>query len=208
MNATVRPLVRQRSLKAWASAIEQQSRVWLPLQLLGQGVSVWSVLLGTAMAGAVVWVHTFFLLDLRGIAALGWGLLICCCVAGATLSFKRALQRDRGRGWEVDFHRATLTPVGLAQQQPIELGAEHSLGCYLNGGDSERSLSFQLELRHARKGPIAALTVVRLQSGNAADVEILDRCMNRLVDRLGIRRSGAPLVAPKAAAKRASDGGH
>jgi len=207
MNGTVRPLLRQRSLKAWASAIEQQSRVWLPLQLLGQGVSVWSVLFGTGMAGAVLWLNTFFLLDLRGPAALGWGLLICCCIAGATLAFKRAQLRDRGRGWEVDFRRGTLTPVGLSHQQPIELGAEHSLGCYLNGGNSERSLSFQLELRHARKGPIAALTVVQLQSGNAADVEILDRCMNRLVERLGIRRSGAPLVKAQAATTHASDGG-
>ncbi|WP_010466381.1 hypothetical protein [Acidovorax radicis] len=206
MNETVRPLVRQRSLKTWASAIEQQPRVWLPLQLLGQGVGAWSVFWGTAMAGVVLWVQALFLLDLRGMVALACGLLICCCVAGATLSFRRAQQRDRRRGWEVDFQRRTLTPVGLAQQQAIDLGAEHSLGCYLNGGDSERSLSFQLELRHARKGPIAALTVVQLQSGNAADVEILNRCVNRLVERLGIRRSGAPLLAQKAATKRASYG--
>lgn len=205
MNTTVRPLVRQRSLKTWASAIEQQSRVWLPLQLLGQGVSVWSVFWGTAMVGAVLWVQAFFLLDLSGVAALVGALLIGCCVAGATWSFKRAQQRDRGRGWEVDFQRRTLTPVGLAQQQSIDLGAEHSLGCYLNGGDSERSLSFQLELRHARKGPIAALTVVQLQSGNATDVEILNHCVNRLVERLGIRRSGAPLLAQKTVAKRTSD---
>lgn len=207
MSATSRPLVRQRSLNAWAGAIEQQSRVWLPLQLRGQGVGWQSVLWGTSLVGATLWAQILFLLDLGGAAALGWGVLIACCIGGATWYFQRVQRREAQCGWEADFQRRTLTPVGLSEQQAIEMGPDHSLGCYVKGGEQSNSLTFQLELRHARKGPVAALTVVQIKGGSAKDIETLDRCVNRLADRLGIRRSGAPLLSRGPATQRGSGAG-
>ncbi len=207
MSAALRPLVRQRSLNAWAGAIEQQSRVWLPLQLRGQGVGWQSVLWGACLVGATLWVQIFFSLDLDGVAALGSAVLIACCVGGATWYFQRAQRREAHCGSVADFQHRTLTPVGLSEQQTIELGPDHSLGCYLNGGDHDSSVAFQLELRHARRGPLAALTVVQLKGGSTEDIETLDRCVNRLVDRLGIRRSGAPLLARSTTTERGSVAG-
>lgn len=203
----MRPIARQHGLNAWACAIEQQSRVLLPQRLQGQGVGWWTVLIGASLAGVALWMQIVVLLHLRGVVALGSGLLIGLGVAAAAWGLHRSAQRGRERGWVADFQRRTLTPVGLSEHQAIDLGPDHSLGCYLNGGAQDSSVTFQLELRHARRGPLAALTVVQLKGGSTKDIETLDRCVNRLADRLGIRRSGALLLPRNTAMQRGSGAG-
>ena len=103
--------------------------------------------------------------------------------------------RQARRGWVVDFQQGSLTPVGLAQRERIQMDpAQYSLGCY-PAATRDTGASFLLELRHVRRGPVAALTLVHLTSRQfQRNLRILDRCVNTLAERLQIRRSGAPLL--------------
>ena len=82
-----------------------------------------------------------------------------------------------------------------AQRERIQIDpAQYSLGCY-PAATRETGATFLLELRHVRRGPVAALTLVHLTSRQfQSNQRILDRCVNTLAERLQIRRSGAPLL--------------
>jgi len=192
MIAAGRPVPRQRTLGAWATAMQQQSRVWLPLELPGQNLA-WTVLAASAPVGAVLWFLMTSSLEMRGVERAVPALVIGCLVAGAFFAARRTQRRNERCGWEVDFQQCTLTPVGLPEFSAIEVGPDYSLGCYPGGGGQDQGVSFQLELRHARKGPVAALTLIHMGRCGPADLRVLDQCVGHLSHRLGIRRSGAPV---------------
>lgn len=203
MSLTTRPLASPRSLQGLAVAIEQQSRVWLPLQMAGGTSVVSSVLLGSSVAGLGLWMFIFSSAErgesspLFGIFMMGYGVFL------ATRGAQRRPRGNHRRGWEVSFEQRTLTPVGLSGYSMISLGPDFSLGCYL-GSDGDREPAWQLELRHARRGPVATLMLIPVGARGAGDPEVLDRCVNRLAERLGIRRSGASLHGPSDSVKRNS----
>lgn len=190
------PLAKPRTLAAWARLLAQHQRAWLPQELHGLQ-NPKQVVLGTAAMGIVVGIGLLFHLELRGLMAWLIGVGVCSALTGWAIKVQLAHHHRKVRsGWEADFRQCTLTPIGLANRETIELTAEHSLGCYVGSGD-DASSGYQLELRHARRGPVAALTMVYLPAGNVQDVKLLNQCVDLLAQRLNIRRSGAPLLMGK-----------
>ena len=116
-------------------------------------------------------------------------------LAGATLWWMER-QRLSAGGWLIDFAQGMIVRVGHRGEDTIAIDpSEHSLGCYVAGGYSG-PLSFALELRHVRRGPVAQLSIVPLNGhGRTFDSEReqLDLCVDLLAQRLGIRRSGERL---------------
>lgn len=130
-------------------------------------------------------------LRLGWVGWLVWMLVLGALAAWATWALGRKRQRKMQQGWEVHFEQRTLTPIGLHGHSVITLGPDYSLGCYV-GGDGEEA-AWQLELRHARRGPVAALALIHANAGKPEEMATLDRFVSRLAQRLEIRRSGAPL---------------
>lgn len=194
MSAVERPLPRQRTLEAWATALQQQSRVWLPLELPSQNRAL-VVFSALAPVGSSLWFVMLMSVEIPGVWAAVSSLVVGCVFVGAFLASRRAQRRRESCGWDVDFQQLKFSPVGLPEFSAIEVGPDYSLGCYGGGGDHDSGMSFQLELRHARKGPMAALTVIHMSRCGPAELRILDHCVSHLAERLGIRRSGAPLSA-------------
>lgn len=190
------PLAKPKTLTAWATLLVQHQRAWLPLELHGLQ-NPKQVVLVTVVTGIVVSATLLLHLDLHGVPAWLAGVGVCSALTAWAIRVQLAHHHWKARrGWEADFRQGTLTPVGLANHEAIELTAEHSLGCYVGSGDDALS-GYQLELRHARRGPVAALTMVYLPAGNVQDVKLLNECVDLLAQRLNIRRSGAPLLMGK-----------
>lgn len=192
MNEAVRPLPHQHTLGTWATAMQQQSRVWLPQEFPSRNVAC-TVARAAAPTVTALWFTVVLGLD----AAVVWAAVSALAVGaflGAAVYVSERTRRNRERcGWVVDFERHALIPVGLPEFSAIEVGPEYSLGCYGGGGDHEQGVSFLLELRHVRKGPVAALTAIHMSRCGPAELRLLEQCVSHLTDRLGIRRSGAPL---------------
>lgn len=199
--APPRRLARPASLAAWAGTLAMQPRAWLP-ENLESPASRREIILTTGLSGLLCSAAVLRIAGLQEGVAF-WAVVLLCTVL-ILLAMQLQLQgRQVRRGWEVDFQQGRLTPVGLVQREAIRIDpAEHSLGCY-PATTRETGVSFLLELRHARRGPVAALTVVHLTSRQfPQNLRILDRCVDTLAERLQIRRSGAPLPvgnAPHAA---------
>lgn len=185
-------MARQRSLQGLAAAVEQQPRVWLPQHVAGGDLVTWLALLNVWAAG--VGLFFFIVSSLRGglFAWLVWLVVIGAAAVWATSAVLSARQSNKRRGWEVNFEQRTLTPIRLPGHSVITLGPDFSLGCYL-GGEGGEERAWQLELRHARRGPVAGLALIHVRTGDPAEMKVLDRFVSRLAERLGIRRSGAPL---------------
>lgn len=190
--APPRRLARPASLAAWAGTLAMQPRAWLP-EDLESPASRREIILTTGLSGLLCSAAVLRIAGLQEGVAF-WAVVLLCTVL-ILLAMQLQLQGRRvRRGWEVDFQQGRLTPVGLVQREAIQIDpAEHSLGCY-PATTRETGVSFLLELRHVRRGPVAALTVVHLTSRQfPQNLRILDRCVDTLAERLQIRRSGAPL---------------
>ena len=199
--APPRRLARPASLAAWAGTLAMQPRAWLP-ENLESPASRREIILTTGLSGLLCGAAVLRIAGLREGVAF-WAVVLLC-TGLILLAMHVQLRGNRARrGWEVDFQQRSLTPIGLAQRDAIMMDpAEHSLGCY-PAATREAGVSFLLELRHVRRGPLAALTMVHLTSRQLQhNLRILDRCVDTLAERLQIRRSGAPLPldnAPQAA---------
>ena len=116
-------------------------------------------------------------------------------LTGGALWWMQRKRRDF-TGWLIDFEQRSISPIGQGTLEPISLeGKEHSLGCYA-GGAQNSGMSLLLELRHVRRGPLAQLCEIALTGSSttvAQELEQLDQCVDLLVQRLHIRRSGEPL---------------
>lgn len=152
---------------------------------------LWLEVLNVWAAAAGLFFSIALSLSLSGLGWLIWMLVLGALAAWASWALVQKRQRKKQQGWEVHFEQRTLTPVGLPGHSAITLGPDYSLGCYL-GGDGEEA-AWQLELRHARRGPVAALVLIHANSGKPEEMAALDRFVSRLAQRLEIRRSGAPL---------------
>jgi hypothetical protein len=192
----MRQLAHPRTLHGLVAAVEQQSRVWLPLQMATGGSMLFSVLVGAAMAGLGLWLLHVASAENDGSLLLQGICLIGCGVFVATRNVQRTWPPNRHRGWEVNFEQRTLTPVWLSGYSTISLGPDFSLGCYL-GSDVDQQPAWLLELRHVRRGPVATLMMVPVGGRGVGDARMMDRCVDRLAERLGIRRSGSLLGPTK-----------
>ena len=159
---------------------------------MGGGAWVlWLEVLNAWAAAAGLFFSIVVSLSLGWLGWLLWMLVLSALAAWATWSLVRKRQRKKQQGWEVHFEQRTLTPIGLHGHSVITLGPDYSLGCYV-GGDGEEA-AWQLELRHARRGPVAALALIHANAGKPEEMATLDRFVSRLAQRLEIRHSGAPL---------------
>jgi hypothetical protein len=97
--------------------------------------------------------------------------------------------------WLLDMTQRTLQPARGGSV--ISLDLAHSIGI-IPGPPDHGVLSCEVEFRHKAAGPIATLCAVELQSSDSETLSMqmdsLDRCVDELVERLGIRRSGGRLV--------------
>ena len=186
--------IRPTSLPVWAGMLAMQPRVWLP-EKLESAASRREVILTTALSGLLCSASVLWMTGLKEGPAF-WVVALLCTGLIVLAMHLQLRGRQVRRGWIVDFQQGSLTPVGLAQRESIQIDpAQYSLGCY-PAAARETGASFLLELRHVRRGPVAALTLVHLTSRQfQRNLRILDRCVNTLAERLRIRRSGAPLLA-------------
>ena len=186
--------IRPTSLPVWAGTLAMQPRAWLP-ENLESVASRREVILTTALSGLFCSASVLWMTGLKEGPAF-WVVALLCTGLIVLAMHLQLRGRQVRRGWIVDFQQGSLTPVGLAQRESIQIDpAQYSLGCY-PAAARETGASFLLELRHVRRGPVAALTLVHLTSRQfQSNQRILDRCVNTLAERLRIRRSGAPLLA-------------
>ena len=131
MALNAKPLPRQRTLLGLLAAVEQQPRLWLPLQLQADQFWVWSVPFVAVMLVASLWSLVADLLGAGLVGSLVALVLMAIGAAGATWGAMRTQRRRQRAGWEVSFEHRTLTPVGLPGRDTITLGPEFSLGCWL-----------------------------------------------------------------------------
>ena len=185
--------IRPTSLPVWAGTLAMQPRAWLP-ENLESVASRREVILTTALSGLFCSASVLWMTGLKEGPAF-WVVALLCTGLIVLAMHLQLRGRQVRRGWIVDFQQGSLTPVGLAQRESIQIDpAQYSLGCY-PAAARETGASFLLELRHVRRGPVAALTLVHLTSRQfQSNQRILDRCVNTLAERLQIRRSGAPLL--------------
>ena len=185
--------IRPTSLPVWAGTLAMQPRAWLP-ENLESVASRREVILTTALSGLFCSASVLWMTGLKEGPAFWVVALLCTGLIVLAMHLQWRSKQVR-RGWIVDFQQGSLTPVGLAQRERIQIDpAQYSLGCY-PAATRETGASFLLELRHVRRGPVAALTLVHLTSRQfQRNLRILDRCVNTLAERLQIRRSGAPLL--------------
>ena len=174
--------------------LAMQPRVWLP-ENLESAASRREIILTTALSGLFCSASVLWMTGLKEGPAF-WVVALLCTGLIVLAMHLQLRGRQVRRGWIVDFQQGSLTPVGLAQRESIQIDpAQYSLGCY-PAATRETGATFLLELRHVRRGPVAALTLVHLTSRQfQRNLRILDRCVNTLAERLRIRRSGAPLLA-------------
>ena len=186
-----RLLTRPTSLPVWAGTLAMQPRAWLP-ENLESVASRREVILTTALSGLFCSASVLWMTGLKEGPAF-WVVALLCTGLVVLAMHLQWRGRQARRGWIVDFQQGSLTPVGLAQRERIQMDpAQYSLGCY-PAATRETGATFLLELRHVRRGPVAALTLVHLTSRQfQRNLRILDRCVNTLAERLRIRRSGAP----------------
>ena len=194
-----RAIARPVDVASLAAMSSSAGRLWLP-ETLQRSQSSAAVVFCTALVSVLL---GWTLLEVPALreAPLKWVVIWgCACLAGATLWFQLRPSNVR-RGWELDFDNARLVPAGLAAQEPIYMDpAHHSLGCYLGGG-SESVQTYVLELRHVRRGPVAEISRISMVSSTLAagrrELQLLDQSVDTLARRLKIRRSGAPMMAPR-----------
>jgi hypothetical protein len=174
--------------------LAMQPSVWLP-ENLEPNASRHAIILTTALSGLFCSASVLWMTGLKEGPAF-WVVALLCTGLIVLAMHLQWRGRQARRGWVVDFQQGSLTPVGLAQRERIQMDpAQYSLGCY-PAATRETGATFLLELRHVRRGPVAALTLVHLTSRQfQRNLRILDRCVNTLAERLRIRRSGAPLLA-------------
>lgn len=168
-----------------------EARLFLPSRVGMHGM--WAGLVGV------------LLLCLLGYSALGaawphlaasWWARAACLVAAGLLCVWHVRRFAYRVQWMLDIPRRQLESV-VDGAGPIALNAEHSIGC-IAGPYSHGVWSCSIELRHRSLGPVAELFTVQVHALPGAtltqQIVALDDCIDALVRRLGIRRSGGRLA--------------
>lgn len=180
---------RQRSLAGWVAAIEQQPKVWLPLSL--GGISLPDLTTLISFSGFAVLVLLAVLLmtfDVRAenLWLVFWsvGMVATVCM---TVMLRRKFIRRKSQGWVLDFHQRTLTPVGMNEQSTIKLESVHSLSWAILDTSDTNEVWFSLVLHREPTDVDVTLTQVAVQRGSRRETALTDRCLDRLIGRLGLR---------------------
>lgn len=133
----------------------------------------------------------------QAVAALA---VFLCTFLGYLPQLKLLSKRE---GWIVDFDDAYLEPIGVKKQGSVRIDPVfHSLGCYTTFNSYGQGACFLLELRHAKKGPVAPICEFEIHADsrgivNQEALQLLDACVQNIAQRLGVPRSGAPLPLEK-----------
>lgn len=182
-------LARLRMLSVWVTAIEQQSKVWLPLGIGGSSLAELTFLAPLCGISLLVFVATgIMVLDLRAqyLWSIFWSVGVIL-VGGATFTLRRQFRQNQSRGWVLDFQSRTLTPWGLKRQDTLVL---HD-GCRLSWEFFEpgKSATFTctLILHPGSLGTRILLTRVTLLRGSRREEALVDECLEHLNRRLGLR---------------------
>lgn len=159
----------------------------------GKGLALrWLTVLADGVGALQLLFLLLMLVLLAHGAGLAWGWILAALLAAAWLMHRR--REQRAAGWEIDFAARTLRPAGVAgAPQLLEPAQDWSVGT-VGGMQSERGgHAVLLELRHARRGPVAELVRLHFwQGGEALSLDI-DELADGLARQLGIRRSGSRL---------------
>ncbi|MGE8319496.1 MAG: hypothetical protein ACN6O3_12180 [Comamonas sp.] len=110
---------------------------------------------------------------------------------------------DGGRGCVADVAQRRIRSTGMepSVQWLLEPAAEWSLGRVAFQDRPRQRHGWRVELRHARKGPVAVLCTVLHMGRAEADLLALDALVDEMAQRLDLRQSGDRCVP------RAADGG-
>lgn len=180
---------RQRSLSGWVAAIEQQSKVWLPLSLRGISLSDLTIII--PFYGFVVLVMLATILMTFEIRAEHLWLVFwsvgAVAIVSLTVMLRRKFIRQKSQGWVLDFHKRTLTPVGMKGQSTIKLEPDHSLSWVIFDTGKTVEVRVSLVLHLEPTDVDVTLTEVCVQRGSRGDAALIDRCLGRLIERLGLR---------------------
>lgn len=191
-------------------------QLWLPDQLSypPRHPLVWLLWLGL---GWLPWLRVG--VELQQLVGWGWtavgGWALCTWGLWRWSGQRRTatnpdLPSERG-GWHIDMEQRRLQRAGplhpLDADVPTELRLEPaqdwSLGTLIgtNRNRAEPYIWF-IELRHARRGPVATLCEVCSWSHGQPLLQDLDGLVDTLTLRLGVRRSGSRLAAGPAPRSR------
>ncbi len=175
-----------------AAVVEMEACLYLPARVQKQ--TVWTsvlTVLPLCLMGYIVLIFRWPLL------ATEWWVIVLCLFGAAAVLRWHVRRSTYSAYWILDITKRRLESVEK-DVAPIQLGASHSIGCH-SGPLHHGVLTVEVELRHRTSGPVATLCSVdmptSLKSNLATQLEILDKCVDRLVHRLEIRRSGARLVS-------------
>jgi hypothetical protein len=188
-----RLLVKPVNLEQLQEASRTAHRLWLPETFAASKEPASSFWFAFA-AGALM------LVSLVSIGQIFAALLLCLCLLLCWYYDHR--KSLASAGWKLDFDAARLEPVGIKGQQPVQIDPlAHSLGCYLLHAKGT-AVNFLLELRHAKKGPVAPICEFQFGLNNHGidyyeALRLLDASVQSIAQRLGIPRSGAPLPLQK-----------
>lgn len=180
---------RQRSLSGWVAAIEQQPKVWLPLSLGGGSLSdLTAIILFCGFSVLILLAATLMILDVRAenLWLVFWSVGTVATVL-VTVMLRREFIRRKSQGWVLDFHKRTLTPVGMNGQSTIELESDHRLSWAIFDTSKTNEVWFSLVLHLEPTDVDVSLTQVAVQRGSGRDAALIDRCLERLIGRLGLR---------------------
>lgn len=181
-----------RDVNDLAAALREDACLYLPERLHRK--TVWAYLVPVLYVCGGCYSMLFVLQ--HSIATAWWGIAL---VAGSAMGMcwwqlRRFAYRVQ---WVLDMSLRTLQPAQAAGPA-IPLEPAHSIGI-MSGPPDHGSLSCEVEFRHRTAGPIATLFAVELQSSDtetlSMQMDTLDRCVDELVSRLGIRRSGGRLIS-------------
>ena len=180
-----------RDVNDLAAAVKEDACLYLPERLHRK--AVWAYLGPVLFAWSSCY---FFLFVLQpSIATAWWGiaLVVGTAVGMCWWQMRRFAYRVR---WVLNMSLRTLQPAHTAGPA-IPLDPAHSIGI-MSGPPDHSSLSCEVEFRHRTAGPIATLFEVELQSSDTETLSMqmgtLDRCVDELAARLGVRRSGGRLT--------------
>ena len=180
-----------RNVNDLASAVREDACLYLPERVHQRSTWTppWNILF--------VWGTGYvLLLVLQPAVANAWWGIALVVASGLGMCWWQVRYFTYRVQWVLDMSRRTLQPARGGPAIPLD--PAHSIGI-IPGPPDHGVLSCDVEFRHRTAGPIATLCAVELQSSDtetlSMQMDTLDRCVDELVGRLGIRRSGGRLIS-------------
>jgi len=191
----------RQALEPLLQAVRTQPQWRLP-EFVELGRPAW----GDAMRGLAWGTGAVIMLSFLASAGPAEALAASAIVLAAWLGLRRWRGRrsaplgegrpDGGRGCVVEVAQRRIRSTGLepSVQWLLEPAAEWSLGRVAFEDRPRQWHGWRIELRHARKGPVAVLCTVLHMSRAEPDLLALDALVDEMAQRLEIRQSGERCV--------------